>query len=100
MSSMTAYAILPELSITPQNEIRDPTVIVEGNRITAAGPRNEITVPANAKRVEARGITLVPGFVDVHVHGAGGHDVMEATPAALDAVATTLEIGRASCRER
>src|ERR1019366_2859663 len=93
MSSMTAYAILPERIITPQNEIRDPTVIVEGNRITAAGPRNEITVPANAKRVEARGITLVPGFVDVHVHGAGGHDVMEATPAALDAVATTLARG-------
>jgi N-acetylglucosamine-6-phosphate deacetylase len=90
---MTAYAILPERIITPQNEIRDPTVIVEGNRITAAGPRNEITVPANAKRVEARGITLVPGFVDVHVHGAGGHDVMEATPAALDAVATTLARG-------
>ncbi len=25
-------------------------------------------------------MTVVPGFVDVHIHGAGGHDVMEATP--------------------
>jgi N-acetylglucosamine-6-phosphate deacetylase len=68
-------------------------VIVEGGRISAVGPRSEIAVPANAKRIEARGLTLVPGFVDVHVHGAGGHDVMEATPDALDAVAATLARG-------
>jgi N-acetylglucosamine-6-phosphate deacetylase len=90
---MTLYAIFPDRIFTPLREIRDGVVIVEGSRISAVGPRNEITVPANAKRIEARGITLVPGFVDVHVHGAGGHDVMESTPAALDAVATTLARG-------
>jgi N-acetylglucosamine-6-phosphate deacetylase len=90
---MTPYAIFPESIFTPQREIRDGVVIVEGSRISAVGARNEVDVPANAKRIEARGITLVPGFVDVHVHGAGGHDVMEATPDALDAVATTLARG-------
>ena len=90
---MTPYAIFPERIFTPQREIRDGVVIVEGTRITGVGSRNEVTVPANAKRFEARGLTLVPGFVDVHVHGAGGHDVMEATPAALDAVAATLARG-------
>jgi len=87
---MTPYAIFPERIFTPQREIRDGVVIVEGSRISAVGARGEVSVPANAKRIEARGITLVPGFVDVHVHGAGGHDVMEATPVALDAVAATL----------
>jgi N-acetylglucosamine-6-phosphate deacetylase len=38
-------------------------------------------------------MTLVPGFVDVHVHGAGGHDVMEATPGALNVIAETLARG-------
>jgi N-acetylglucosamine-6-phosphate deacetylase len=90
---MTPYAIFPERIFTPQREIRDGVVIVEGSRISAVGARNEVAVPANAKRIEARGTTLVPGFVDVHVHGAGGHDVMEATPGALDAVATTLARG-------
>lgn len=90
---MSTYAIFPERIFTPQREIRDAVVIVEGSRIAAVGARTEITVPANAKHIEAHGITLVPGFVDVHVHGAGGHDVMEATPAALDAVATTLARG-------
>jgi N-acetylglucosamine-6-phosphate deacetylase len=90
---MTPYAIFPERIFTPQREIRDGVVIVEGSRISAVGARSEITVPASAKRIEARGITLIPGFVDVHVHGAGGHDVMEATPAALDTIATTLARG-------
>jgi N-acetylglucosamine-6-phosphate deacetylase len=30
--------------------------------------------------------TLAPSFLDVHIHGAAGHDVMEATPEALSAV--------------
>jgi N-acetylglucosamine-6-phosphate deacetylase len=90
MCAMISYAIFPERILTPQREIRDGAVIVEGRRIAAVGPRKEVKVPADAKRIEARGLTLVPGFVDVHVHGAGGHDVMEATPHALDAVAATL----------
>jgi N-acetylglucosamine-6-phosphate deacetylase len=34
--------------------------------------------------------TLVPSFVDIHIHGCAGHDVMEATPKALDAIGTFL----------
>jgi N-acetylglucosamine-6-phosphate deacetylase len=90
---MSVFAIFAERIFTPQREIRDAIVIVEGSRITAAGPRDEVAVPAGAKRVDARGLTLIPGFVDVHVHGAGGHDVMEATPEALNAVAETLARG-------
>jgi N-acetylglucosamine-6-phosphate deacetylase len=90
---MSTYAIFPERIFTPQREIRDGVVIVEGSRISAVGTREEVAVRADAKRIEARGMTLVPGFVDVHVHGAGGHDVMEATSAALDAVAATLARG-------
>ena len=36
------------------------------------------------------GLTIVPGFVDVHIHGAGGRDVMEGTPEALAAVTRTV----------
>jgi N-acetylglucosamine-6-phosphate deacetylase len=90
---MTAHAIFPERVFTPQREIRDAVVVVEGSRITAVGRRDEVTVPPDAKRIEAPGITLVPGFVDVHVHGAGGHDVMEATPEALNNVAEVLARG-------
>src|ERR1700677_3263907 len=34
--------------------------------------------------------TLVPSYIDIHVHGCAGHDVMEATPAALDTIGSYL----------
>ena len=33
---------------------------------------------------------LVPGFIDLHVHGANGCDVMDATPEALQSMSKTL----------
>ncbi len=68
-------------------------MLVDGKSITAVGQRDEVAVPPNAKRVDVPQATLVPGFVDVHVHGAGGHDVMEASPEALSAIGTTLARG-------
>jgi N-acetylglucosamine-6-phosphate deacetylase len=38
-------------------------------------------------QLDATGCTVLPGFVDVHVHGAVGHDTMDAEPAALAAMA-------------
>jgi N-acetylglucosamine-6-phosphate deacetylase len=36
------------------------------------------------------GATLTPSYVDIHIHGCAGHDVMEATPKALRAIGTYL----------
>ena len=55
---MTPYAIFPERIFTPQREIRDGVVIVEGSRISAVGARSEVAVPANAKRIEACGTSM------------------------------------------
>jgi N-acetylglucosamine-6-phosphate deacetylase len=74
--------------LTPLEEIRDAVVVVEDGRITAVGHRDELQLPSGATEYAAPGMTLVPGFVDLHIHGAGGHDVMEATPEAMAAVAT------------
>jgi N-acetylglucosamine-6-phosphate deacetylase len=90
---MSVWAISVGKAITPHLEIQDAVVLVDGSRVLAVGPRDEVAVPAIAHRVDASGMTLMPGFVDVHVHGAGGHDVMEATPEALSTIATTLARG-------
>ena len=37
-------------------------------RISALGPNDEVPIPAEAERVEAGGMTLIPGFIDAHVH--------------------------------
>ncbi|MEO6804711.1 MAG: N-acetylglucosamine-6-phosphate deacetylase [Edaphobacter sp.] len=36
------------------------------------------------------GATLIPAYIDIHIHGCAGHDVMEATPKALHAIGTYL----------
>ena len=76
--------------LTPQDEINDGVIVVEGTRIVGIGHRDEITVPAGARDYVATGMTVVPGFVDLHIHGAGGHDVMEADSRAIDRVASTV----------
>ncbi|MCE4555921.1 amidohydrolase family protein [Roseateles cellulosilyticus] len=48
--------------------IEDGTVVIDGNRIVAVG--KDVAIPADAQRIDARGKTIVPGFIDAHWHGA------------------------------
>ena len=43
-------------------------IVVTGNRITAVGPSGSVPVPNGAREFDARGKTVVPGFVDSHAH--------------------------------
>src|SRR6478672_786172 len=43
-------------------------VLVTGNRIVAAGPRSQITMPAGATTIDLPGTTLTPGLIDAHSH--------------------------------
>ncbi|HEY1498949.1 MAG TPA: amidohydrolase family protein [Acidobacteriaceae bacterium] len=54
--------------------LEDETVVVSGERITAAGPAASVTVPAGALRIDGRGKTLLPGLFDMHVHAQGDLD--------------------------
>lgn len=54
--------------------IEDGVVLVEGNRIRAVGKRGQVPVPANARVVDAAGMTVLPGFVDAHYHGTTAAD--------------------------
>jgi imidazolonepropionase-like amidohydrolase len=48
--------------------VENSVVIVNGDRITAAGPRARVQVPRGAVVVDATGKTLIPGLVDAHYH--------------------------------
>lgn len=87
---MTATILQAARALTPLEEIRDAAVVFEDGRITSIAPRAEIVVPAGSREVSARDATLVPGFVDVHVHGAGGYDVMSSTEESLSTIASTV----------
>jgi imidazolonepropionase-like amidohydrolase len=51
--------------------ITDATIVVTGDRITAVGPAAKVTVPAGAQRLDLGSATLLPGFIDAHVHLIG-----------------------------
>lgn len=47
---------------------KDAVVVIEDGRVTRAGARNGTQVPKDADRVDAAGLTLLPGLIDCHVH--------------------------------
>jgi N-acetylglucosamine-6-phosphate deacetylase len=72
--------------------IEHPVVVIEDGRITSmTGLADAGTqAPGQAHVFDFPGATLAPAFLDVHFHGAAGHDVMEATPEALGIISTFL----------
>ena len=72
--------------ISPGVELKKASVVIEKDRI------REVTAAAVSRKgfdtvVDVRGKYLVPGFIDVHLHGACGCDVCDATPEAIAKIA-------------
>jgi N-acetylglucosamine-6-phosphate deacetylase len=63
-----------------------PLVLIEDGIVAALTTQDASEIPTEAERMDLPGATLAPSFFDVHIHGAAGHDCMEATPAALAAM--------------
>lgn len=53
---------------TGADPIAGAVVVVEDGRVTAAGPRSAVAIPQGARVVEGDDLTLLPGFMDMHVH--------------------------------
>ncbi|HET9180264.1 MAG TPA: N-acetylglucosamine-6-phosphate deacetylase [Terriglobia bacterium] len=83
-------AIMAGTIYTPAEEIHNGVILVEGHRIAKVGPREQVKVPQGAAVIDYQDRTVVPGFIDIHIHGAVGHDLMEATPEAVAAVGKYL----------
>ena len=83
---MTTILLHAGRALTPTGEISDAGILLREDVIEAIGPREGMRLPAGAQEITATDKTAIPGFVDVHIHGAGGHDVMEGSTEALGAV--------------
>ena len=70
--------------------IDHPIVVVEDGRIASISTRAEASLPSGARVADFPDATLAPSFFDIHIHGAAGHDVMEATPEALGPIGRFL----------
>jgi len=71
--------------ITPYRVINNGTILISNNQIEAISER-EIDAPG-AEVINAAGNYVSPGFIDIHVHGGGGHDFMDGTEEAFLAIA-------------
>jgi len=72
--------------VLPNRTIQRGTILIEGEYISSIGAGGI----SGADTLDLGGMTLLPGFIDVHIHGAVGVDVMDATPAALREVSKYL----------
>lgn len=64
-------------------------VRVRGGRIVAVGAGAAPRPEAGEAALDATGCVLAPGFVDIHLHGSAGHDLMDG-PEAVEAVSAFL----------
>lgn len=67
--------------VSPERVIEAGTVVVASGVIESVSHADSAAPPAEV--LDLSGLALLPGFIDVHIHGAAGVDVMEASPAAL-----------------
>src|SRR5213594_3951568 len=87
---MTTLLLHAGRAVTPAAEISDAGILIHDGTIEAVGPRQALRLPAGAEEIREPEAIAIPGFVDVHIHGAGGSDVMEGTRQAIGTVARTI----------
>ena len=73
--------------ITPFRIMQDSCVVIEDSTIISIA-QNDIPVE-DAQVIDAKGMYLAPGFIDLHVHGGGHRDFIEGTPEAIRVVTET-----------
>lgn len=78
--------IIKNCNIIYLDRIEKGSVLVENGKIKAINPASYNTVEV----IDGEGLYLSPGFIDVHIHGAGGYDTMDGTYEAINEISKTI----------
>ena len=65
--------------LSPFERYAPGRVVIRNGRIEAVGLVSDVGITGEATRCELPHLTIVPGFIEPHVHGSSGFDVMDAT---------------------
>ncbi|MGL5378642.1 N-acetylglucosamine-6-phosphate deacetylase [Clostridium sp.] len=68
------------------DKIENGSVLVENGKIKEINP----TETSSDCIIDGEGLYLSPGFIDVHIHGAGGHDTMDGTVEAINEISKAI----------
>jgi len=74
---------------TPHRRIDDGALLIEDAHIAAVGTVDEVAPPPGSRAIDATGLVLVPGFIDLQINGGFGHD-FTADPTTIWSVARRL----------
>ena len=80
---MSSFLIAGGAVVSASGLSTDTSVLIQGARIVRVGPSCDLAGRAPGRTIDARGAIVVPGFIDMHIHGSAGFDTMDATPSAL-----------------
>lgn len=84
---MRQLALTKATLLTPFNLIENAILLINENVIEAAGPTASIPIPTGYREVPLEGLIIAPGFIDLHLHGGNGAEVMSAIPSSLEEMA-------------
>ena len=73
--------------VGPHSVLEHHCVVIDCGRIKEIAPTAQVLWPEDAQVIDARDGFVAPGFVDMHIHGALGHDTMDGTVEALAQIA-------------
>jgi N-acetylglucosamine-6-phosphate deacetylase len=76
--------------LTPTHVLQRPLVLVEQRRFLEISAMSARQMPAGVSLTDFGDGVIVPGFVDIHIHGSAGYDVMDDDVKALPAIGRLL----------
>ena len=76
--------------VLPDGVAEGVSVLIQRERIASIALTPQVETGAAETEQDLRGLTLFPGFIDIHIHGAVGVDTMEATSDDLNRVSEFL----------
>ena len=79
--------LIKNCNIIYLDKIELGSILIEDGKIKEINPQN---IPNNLDIIDGNGLYLSPGFIDVHIHGAGGHDTMDGTFEAINEISKTI----------
>src|ERR1700681_932928 len=76
--------------LTPTDAVEHPLVLVEQGRVVDISTRRDRQVPAGVSTCDFGHRVIAPSYVDLHIHGSAGYDVMDDIAEALPAIEQLL----------
>jgi len=84
--------LISNLTVYAENEvIENGYILIEGTQIVEIGSMDNLKIkdPVQKYEFDSR-YKVIPGFIDLHIHGASGADTMDATKEAIQTIAKAL----------